>query len=546
MTSCSSASSSSASSSHSQSMQIDSPAQGQKRSGDPKASESSEKIARLAQYTLSPNIASSVNFNFLDEPIGVNGPTFRTCIEQASQQNMPYTIGWLIGPKLTAPMNQESMVSMDQEPVAPMNQEFRIPMEQDLMFPMAQEPIDPMNQELTFSMEHDFTVPMDQQPIIAPMHQELTVPMEHEPVVLFDGMRLYSCLSRKENLSELPDIWDFTPAQKEILQSAQVTQTVFFATIYPGNTQFRPLPLVTVASLAEPKLRQNSLPTYFRATAPVTDCPNQAASSATSLSSDKANDWYATGNRYYQGANGMEADSEIAAFWWEKGARALHAGCSFGLACYFSDKVLVPKESAAKEANRKKSLEWLDRAAHQGHLKAMYELAANYLENRTVPEEETLTPGQRQLKAFGWLYKAAYQDHLPSMHRLAACYLENLALPEGETPTLEERQLKGAGWLLKAAKREGPNSETAYKAIANWLLPLANRGNADAQYNLAAAYADPKFHTVPVMIQVDDPSLRLSQVTLWLKKAAAQNQPEAMALLAAQNGNQPKPPENQR
>lgn len=409
MASSSSLSSSSASSS--QSMQIDqSTHQATKR-------KTTETSGKSTQYTLPmPNMQSPVLFSCVDKRIDgdPNSPTFRICIERASQQNIPYTVGWL-GAKSTP------------------------------------------------STQKDLTV------------------------LFFDGNQLYSCLTQTRDLSKVSDSWMFTALQKKILQSAQVTQAVFFATVYPGNTQFRPLPSVNIANLLGNPFPQNALPTYFRAVAHATDRSSQAASSATSLSSVEAADWYAAGNHYYHGANGMEKNSETAAFWWIKGANKRHADCSFGLACYFLDKFLDPDQHAKSKTNLKHSIDWLKEAAKQGHLKATHELAARYLENKAMSDD----------------------------------------------PTLEQRQLRGASWLIHAAKKENPeeNPKSGFKAVTV-LLPLAHEGNARAQYGLGLAYVDPTVHIIPLIGLLDASSSRLDQAIFWLEKAAAQGHPEATALLA--------------
>jgi TPR repeat protein len=123
------------------------------------------------------------------------------------------------------------------------------------------------------------------------------------------------------------------------------------------------------------------------------------------------------------------------------------------------------------------SLRWLERAASQGHARALFELGHIHLEE------------ERYDKALFYLEQAAAQNHLGALHTLGVLYKQG-----GDVPYDPQ---KACTYLEKAA----------------------SQGHALAKYSLGHYY------------YYQDPPL-FEKACFWLERAAEQDQPDALFLLA--------------
>ncbi len=151
----------------------------------------------------------------------------------------------------------------------------------------------------------------------------------------------------------------------------------------------------------------------------------------------------------------------------------------------------VPKDPV--EAAR-----WLRMAAEQGHADAQFKLGMLYIEGDGVPEDGS--------EAVKWLYRAAQQGHAQTLEMFGDT-LDELAELDA---TLED---------------VGGVSETQGDARFNQLLGAAEGGDAEAQYELAVAYAEGRGDV--------DADERKEQALLWLTRAANQGHAGAMAELGS-------------
>lgn len=147
----------------------------------------------------------------------------------------------------------------------------------------------------------------------------------------------------------------------------------------------------------------------------------------------------------------------------------------------------VPKDPV--EAAR-----WLRMAAEQGHADAQFKLGMLYIEGDGVPEDAT--------EAVRWLHRAAQQGHAQTLEMFGDA-LDELASLEA------------------VSDDAGGGSEVQGDARFNQLLAAAEGGDAEAQYELAVAYAEGRGGV--------DNDERTKQVLLWATRAANQGHPGAMA-----------------
>ena len=177
--------------------------------------------------------------------------------------------------------------------------------------------------------------------------------------------------------------------------------------------------------------------------------------------------------------------------------------------------------SSQSEEQVSKGLELLNAAAEQGESTAQYELATIYAEGIGVPRDLNV--------ALLWAGKAADQDNREA--QFSAGHL----LIESENPT---SKAKGLDYLTKSAEAghstavlflatafgNGQFGLTKNEARAETLLkPLAEKGNADCQFVLAALYQ-----------HGDMFANRRDEAQVWLKRAADQGHVRALEILQSE------------
>ncbi|HRE15641.1 MAG TPA: hypothetical protein PLW86_01065 [Rhodocyclaceae bacterium] len=128
------------------------------------------------------------------------------------------------------------------------------------------------------------------------------------------------------------------------------------------------------------------------------------------------------------------------------------------------------------------ALHWYKKAAAEGNVKAIYNLALMYSDGRGVPRDEK--------HAAFWYRKAAYFGYANAQYNLALMYAEGRGLPQDDKQALY--------WYRKAAAR----------------------GNPTAQYNLAVMYAD------GIGVAKDD-----KQAIDWFCKASSRGDDKARSSL---------------
>ena len=193
------------------------------------------------------------------------------------------------------------------------------------------------------------------------------------------------------------------------------------------------------------------------------------------------------GGIYSVGVGDVPQDYAEAAHWYTRAADQGWADAQFLLWLYHHEGRGVPKDPV--EAAR-----WLRMAAEQGHADAQFKLGTLYIEGDGVPEDGT--------EAVRWLHRAAQQGHAQT--------LEMFGTVDELDATLED---------------VGGGSETQGDARFNQLLGAAEGGDAEAQYELAVAYAEGR-------VDVDDDE-RKEQALLWWTRAASQGHAGAMAELGS-------------
>ncbi len=206
------------------------------------------------------------------------------------------------------------------------------------------------------------------------------------------------------------------------------------------------------------------------------------------------------GGMYSIGA-GVAQDYAETARWYRRAAEQGYVDAQFVLWMYHYEGRGVPKDPV--EAAR-----WLRMAAKQGHADAQFKLGTLYIEGDGVPEDGA--------EAVRWLHRAAQQGHTQTLEMFGDTLNELAEL---------DATLQDAGG---GSGPQGDFDPTAYAAGMldsqfNNLLGAAEGGDAEAQYELAVAYAEWR----------DDlgEDERKEQALVWLTRAANQGHAGAMAEL---------------
>lgn len=322
-------------------------------------------------------------------------------------------------------------------------------------------------------------------------------------IVLFDGESLFTCLAQEGTLSDNVKKGSpcFNEEQRGALKKASEIQTVFFAAISPNQIQFQLL-LKTAPKILNTKGSPARVffVNYFRATSPSIPSSSASSSSSSTVPEFRIQSWYRLGNFYSQEKGLVKQNLETAAFWWQKSAAMNHTESLFALACYHSEK--VSQDGGFSQEENLKAIGYLKQAADRGHLKAKHELAAWYveIEKRKIPGESGLSVKEGERKGLQWASELWKILNKPEHYKSA-----------------------GMGKLLREL-----------------LLPLAEKGYAEAQYLLGVAYADPRIPSVPFrktqegpIEQIKETSLRNGQAISYWQKAEKQGNSDAATRLGS-------------
>ena len=225
------------------------------------------------------------------------------------------------------------------------------------------------------------------------------------------------------------------------------------------------------------------------------------------------------GLMYYNG-HGVPKDHSEAAKWIRRAADQGDAEAQFELGGMYSAGAGVPQDYA-------ESAQWYRRAGEQGYADAQFVLWLPYHEGRGVAKDP--------VEAARWLRLAAEQGHADAQFKLGTLYLQGDGVPQDGVEAVR--------WLRRAAQQGhaqtlemfgdtldelaelgatlGGGSEAPGDTRFDELLGAAEGGDADAQYDLATAYARGDVG--------DDEGKELA--LSWLLRAAHQGHTGAMAEL---------------
>ena len=227
------------------------------------------------------------------------------------------------------------------------------------------------------------------------------------------------------------------------------------------------------------------------------------------------------GLMYYNG-NGVPQDDSEAVKWIRRAAEQGDAEAQFEVGGMYSVGAGVPQDYT-------ETARWYRRAAEQGYADAQFVLWLYYHEGRGVRKDP--------VEAARWLRLAAEQGHADAQFKLGTLYIEGVSVPENVSEAVK--------WLRRAAEQghaetlemfgdtldvlaepdarleDGGGGDVRFAQ----LLGAAEGGDAEAEYELAVAYAEGRG-------DVDDDD-RIEQSLRWLTRAANQGHAGAMAELGS-------------
>ncbi len=208
---------------------------------------------------------------------------------------------------------------------------------------------------------------------------------------------------------------------------------------------------------------------------------------------EDAEDFYATGVKYYSGRNGVRQDYVEAAKWFRLAASRGHAKAQNFLG-------LMYDEGKGLEEDDEEAVKWYRLAAEQGYAPAQSNLGMMYDNGEGVEEDDE--------EAVKWYRLAAEQGHAGAQFNLGMMY-EN-----GEG--VEEDIAEAAKWYRMAAEQGNEDARKAlerieenaerlyqkgedfyngrngvrqdYASAVKWYRQAAENGNAAAQYMLGVCY----------------------------------------------------------
>ncbi len=188
------------------------------------------------------------------------------------------------------------------------------------------------------------------------------------------------------------------------------------------------------------------------------------------------------GNRWHLNSEGViMVDKAKKVEWIQKAAAQGHAKAQFNLGWMYADGEGVPKDAV-------KAVEWFQKAAAQGDAEAQFYLGWSYDRGKGVPQDEK--------QAVEWFQKAAAQGHAKAQFSLGGMYAQGKGVPKDAVKAVEWFQKaatqgnadaqKNLGWMY--AQGEGVPKDAA-KAI-EWYQKAAAQGNVDAQGLLGLMYRE--------------------------------------------------------
>lgn len=202
---------------------------------------------------------------------------------------------------------------------------------------------------------------------------------------------------------------------------------------------------------------------------------------------------YQTGMDYFEGSNGKPWDILKAYAYLVKSAEQGFVLAQWRLACIFFGKEAIEK-------NEEKSVYWLEKAALNGHLKAMYylldETSETYIEELTYLAESGCSPALRKLvhyyltgdyeriekdmkQAWYWVKRSIEQgDNLYAP-------LKNATAEFWDEVDKDNRYWLRYDWLCED-RYSAAEREQYYENRMMWLIEKAQQGEAFAQLQLGA------------------------------------------------------------
>ncbi len=192
-----------------------------------------------------------------------------------------------------------------------------------------------------------------------------------------------------------------------------------------------------------------------------------------------AREMYEMGEKYYHGDSGIARDYAKAVDWLIKAAMQGHPEAQFRLAvCY--------ENGHGVAQNDFKAAEWYTLAAMQGHPEAQNRLGYCYTCGQGVV--------RNLQKAVEWYTKAAMQDHTEAQFNLGYCY------DYGQGITADPK--KAVEWYTKAAMQGHPEAQNSLgycyaegqgimksgKKAFEWYTKAAMQDHTEAQFNLGYCY----------------------------------------------------------
>lgn len=262
---------------------------------------------------------------------------------------------------------------------------------------------------------------------------------------------------------------------------------------------------------------------------------------------------YFLGQSYRYGI-GVEIDEKSAFEWYKKSADQgfSHAQHSLGLCYYFGIGVDINElyafvwyriaavkgvaqaqynlgvcyeQGVAVEIDKKKAFEWYQKAAEQGYEQAQHNLGIYYEKGVAVEKDEQ--------KAFEWFKKSAEQGCVYSQVALGDCYYHGKGCGQD--------YIQAFHWYNKASERKEDIAlyrSTMYRIgvmYENGEIGFGSASTAVGYYSIAAQYG---FELAQCRLghcyekgkgvkEID-----IEKAKFWYKKAAEQNNKEALAALA--------------
>ena len=183
---------------------------------------------------------------------------------------------------------------------------------------------------------------------------------------------------------------------------------------------------------------------------------------------------------YIEG-QGTAANEEKAIYWMEKAAQHGDRKAMYNLAWQYF-------KGAGRDKDDVKGLDWLTKAAEAGNRNACFELG-------TFSEKGVNPVSQDAAKALYWYEKAAQLGDDDAMVKCFVAYVDGVGC--------EKDVDKGVYWLEEAVKRENAEAmsrmgmaqlhdaktqDDIKHILATYLVPAANKGDADALYLCAEAF----------------------------------------------------------